>query len=154
MKADRAHAVPLSPLALAILDDCPRVGAHVFISTRSPLGGGTIPISGWSKLKTRLDALAVEALRELTSDPEATMPDWRLHDLRRTCASLMAEIGVSRLVAGKVLGHAEQGVTGRHYDHFSYLPEKRQALALWGARLAAIIEGDESGNVIPFAAQL
>lgn len=141
-KANRAHAVPLSPLSLAVLADCPRLGAHVF-STRSVPRGGTIPISGWSKFKSRLDLTAIEALRQLTSDPKATIPEWRLHDLRRTAASLMTERGVSRLVVSKVLNHAEQGVTGRHYDLHEYLLEKRQALDVWGARLGAIVEGGE-----------
>jgi integrase len=142
-KANRAHAVPLSPLSLAILADCPMLGAHVFSTRSVPRGGGTIPISGWSKFKSHLDRAAIEALRQLTSDPEATISEWRLHDLRRTAASLMTERGVSRLVVSKVLNHAEQGVTGRHYDLHEYLPEKRQALDVWGARLAAIVEGGE-----------
>jgi integrase len=148
VKANRAHAVPLSPLALSILADCPRLGAHVF-STRSARGGGTIPIRGWSKFKARLHALAVEALRELTANPEATIPEWHLHDLRRTAASLMTESGISRLAVSKVLNHAEQGVTGKHYDLYGYLNEKRAALDLWGARLAGIVEGREGpDNVV------
>ena len=79
----------------------------------------TIPISGWSKFKVNLDALANEALRQFTGDPEAAIPGWHLHDLRRTCASLMTESGVSRHVVSKILNHAEQGVTGRYYDLFS-----------------------------------
>jgi integrase len=148
-KADRAHLIPLAPLALSILAKQPRLGAHVFFSTRSKAGGGTIPISGWSQFKSRLDALAIEALRRLTGDPEATIPEWRLHDLRRSTATMMTGRGVSRLVVGKVLNHSEQGVTGKHYDLYEYLNEKRAALDLWGARLAAIVEGREnSDNVV------
>jgi integrase len=153
MKGDRAHLVPLSPLALSILAEQPKLGTHVFASTRSAPRGGTIPISGWSKFKARLDALAVEALRQLTGDPEATIRGWRLHDLRRTAASLMTECGVSRFIAGKVLGHAEQTVTGKHYDLYEYAAEKKQALDLWGARLAAIVEGREGlDNVVSLEA--
>jgi integrase len=152
-KASRAHAVPLSPLPLSILADCPRLGAHVFTTRNASRDGGTIPISGWSKAKTRLGAFAVEALREMTGDSEAMIPEWRLHDLRRTAASLMTESGVSRLVVSKVLNHAEQGVTGKHYDLFEYLPQKTQALNLWGRRLAAIVEGREDpDNVVALEA--
>jgi integrase len=143
MKADRAHLVPLSPLALSVLAEQPKLGSHVFASTRSAPRGDTISISGWSKFKSRLDALAVEAFRQLTGDTEKTIPEWRLHDLRRTAASLMTERGVSRFIASKVLGHAEQTVTGKHYDLYEYLPEKTQALNVWGARLTAIVEGRE-----------
>jgi integrase len=153
MKADRAHLVPLSPLSLSILAEQPKLGAHVFASTRSAPRGGTIPISGWSKFKARLDALAVEAMRQLTGTPEVTISEWRLHDLRRTAASLMTERGVSRFIASKVLGHAEQTVTGKHYDLYEYAAEKKQALDLWGARLAAIIEGREGpDNVVSLEA--
>ena len=149
-KPGRAHLVPLSPLALLILADVGKVGAHVF-TTRSTPKGETIPISGWSKSKTKLDALAIAALREETDDAEATIPEWHLHDLRRTAATLMARCGVSRLVVGKVLNHAEQGVTGQHYDLHDYLPEKKSAVAILGARLSAIVEGKhEFDNVIAF----
>ena len=95
----------------------------------------------------------MRALRELTGDPEAAMSPWRLHDLRRTCASLMTAGGVPRLTVSKVLGHAEQGVTGQHYDLHDYLLEKKAALDLWGARLAAIVEGREgSDNVVSLEA--
>lgn len=76
-----------------------------------------------------------------------------MHDLRRTAATLMTELGVSRLVVAKVLNHAEQGVTGKHYDLYGYLPEKRQALDVWGARLGAIVEGREGpDNVVALEA--
>ena len=145
-KPGRAHLVPLSPLALSILADVKKLGAHVF-TTRSTPKGETIPISGWSKSKARLDVLAIAELRKLTGDDEATIPEWHLHDLRRTAATLMTRRGVSRLVVGKVLNHAEQGVTGQHYDLYDYLSEKRQALDLWGARVAAIVDGRED-NVV------
>ena len=145
-KPGRAHLVPLSPLALSILAEAPKLGAHVF-STRTTPKGETIPISGWSKSKAKLDALAIEALREQTGDAEATIPEWHLHDLRRTCATLLTrDCKVSRLVVGKVLNHAEQGVTGQHYDLHDYLPKKRMALDLWGARLATIV-ADKQDNV-------
>lgn len=59
-------------------------------------------------------------------------------DLRRTAASHMTSIGISRLVVSKILNHAEPGVTAV-YDRHSYDHEKRAALDLWGARLEEII---------------
>jgi integrase len=60
------------------------------------------------------------------------------HDLRRTAASHMTSIGISRLVVSKILNHAEPGITAV-YDRYSYDAEKRAALAAWGARLEGII---------------
>jgi integrase len=69
------------------------------------------------------------------------------HDLRRTAASHMASMGIPRLVVGKILNHAEPGVT-RVYDRHSYDAEKRQALDAWGRKVIALVTG-EAGKVIP-----
>jgi integrase len=69
------------------------------------------------------------------------------HDLRRTAASHMTSMGIPRLVVGKILNHAEPGVT-RVYDRHSYDAEKRQALEAWGRKVMALVTG-ETGKVIP-----
>ena len=146
VKADRAHEVPLSPLALSILAEAREVkmGEHVF-ATRAPRGpqdgherrATTAPISGWSQFKRRLDGLALAELERIVGDGVAAeLPEWHLHDLRRTCATHLARLRVERTVVSKILNHAEGGVT-KIYDQYGYLPEKRQALNLWSARLAA-----------------
>jgi len=61
-----------------------------------------------------------------------------LHDLRRTAASYMTSMGISRLVVSKILNHVEQGVT-RVYDRHSYDKEKRQALDAWASKLRSIV---------------
>ncbi|MBF0445234.1 MAG: tyrosine-type recombinase/integrase [Magnetococcales bacterium] len=73
------------------------------------------------------------------------------HDLRRTAASHMTAMGISRLVVSKILNHAEAGVTAV-YDRHSYDLEKRQALDTWGRKLAEIISGKHSENVVHFIA--
>jgi integrase len=60
------------------------------------------------------------------------------HDLRRTAASHMTSLGVARLVVGKILNHAEPGVT-KVYDRHSYDAEKRQALHAWGKRVMELV---------------
>ena len=60
------------------------------------------------------------------------------HDLRRTAASHMTGMGISRLVVSKLLNHVERGVTAV-YDRHSYDQEKRAALEAWGAHLERII---------------
>jgi len=72
------------------------------------------------------------------------------HDLRRTLRTRLAELGVSDIVAERVLGHKLQGVLGI-YNRHGYDAEKRQALALWEKRLCEILGLSESSqNVIPF----
>lgn len=88
VKSDQAHEVPLSEAAVAILAAVPQVDQSPYVLTTN----GRAPSSGYSKGKRRLDALL---------PPE--MPDWRLHDLRRTAATGMARLGVALPVIEKCL---------------------------------------------------
>jgi integrase len=91
-KADRAHEVPLSDLALSILPSR-RSSAHLS-SRHAPCVGlrkvregpsASAALSGWSKFKDRLDGLALAELKRRAGD-DATLPEWHLRDLRRTAA--------------------------------------------------------------------
>ena len=72
VKTDQPHEVPLSAASVDLMKSVPRIAGSSFVFTTN----GTAPSSGYSKGKRKLDAL-------LPSD----MPDWRLHDLRRTVAA-------------------------------------------------------------------
>jgi len=75
------------------------------------------------------------------------------HDLRRTAASHMTGMGISRLVVSKVLNHVETGITSV-YDRHSYDNEKRAALTAWGNRLEEIMDlRPERENVVTLRAQ-
>ena len=129
-KPGRAHVVPLSPLALALLADTPRTGAYVFSTGRQRLRAGAhsgddrrdAPISGYSKAKRILD-------EKIAAGEEVVAP-WTIHDLRRTAATMMAKLGVARFTLSRILNHADQSVTGI-YDRHEYLAEKRHALEQW-----------------------
>ena len=99
--------------------------------------------SGWSKSKARLDR-------------RCGVSGWTLHDLRRTAATGMAELGVAPHVIEAVLNHAsghKAGVAGV-YNQARYANETRRALDLWGEHVAAIVAGHEfSGNVTEFRAR-
>ena len=73
------------------------------------------------------------------------------HDLRRTLRTKLAELGVSDIVAERVLGHKLQGMMAVYNQH-SYDIEKRQALLKWEGRLQEILGLSEPAkNVIAFA---
>ncbi len=129
-KADRLHEVPLSPLAMEILEAVPRMGDYVFTTT------GDRPISGFSKAKQRTVKLS-------------EVNDWRLHDLRRTAASGMARLGIAPHVVEKVLNHASGTISGvaAIYNRHGYTEEKRNALNTWARALDAVIRPSED-NVI------
>jgi integrase len=77
-KNGRAHEVPLSSAALAIIASVPRFAGSDLVFTTT----GTTPITGFGRVKGRMDlAMGIS--------------DWRIHDLRRTAASGMARIGVA-----------------------------------------------------------
>ncbi len=76
--------------------------------------------------------------------------DFVPHDLRRTAASYMTSMGISRLVVGIILNHSDQSVTAT-YDRHSYDAEKRAALDAWGLRLEEIVSGESAADktVVP-----
>lgn len=132
-KSDRLHEVPLSSLALQILETVPRMGEHVFTTN------GRTSISGFSKAKRELD----EASK---------LTDWRLHDLRRTVASGMARIGIAPHVIEKVLNHAGGQISGvaAIYNRHGYSDEKQRALDAWANSLVALWEEECDPKVVQF----
>jgi integrase len=128
-----SHRVPLSSQALTIIQ-----------RLRARTSGKTWVFPSPSKKKAiENPQKAAERLRE-----RSRVSDLRLHDLRRTAASLMTGMGISRLTVKKVLNHAERDVTAV-YDRHSYDPEKRTALDAWGRRLDAILAGNKLADVVP-----
>ena len=82
-------------------------------------------IGGFSKLKGLLD--------------EASgVTDWRLHDLRRTAASNMQELGIRNEVVQAILNHAVPGVGGV-YLRSELEKQKADALATWATALTRIV---------------
>ena len=120
--------VRLPPAAVAILDALPRYTGNPFVFA----GRGQRHMSASGMFKAKFDA-------KLPSD----MPNWRLHDLRRTARSLMSRAGVSSEHAERVMGHAIGGVEGV-YDRYRYADEKAEALQ----KLANLIDGIVH-NVVP-----
>jgi integrase len=124
------HRVPLSPQAIRIFRLVKKEsGDSDFVF---PYGDGTRPI--------RPDVVT-KALRKNAATIGVNY--FTPHDLRRTAASLMASNRVPRLTIGKILNHAEPGVTAT-YDRHSYDPEKRQALNAWARKLEGIVTGKKA----------
>ncbi len=119
-KNGRFHEVPLSPEAVTTLRNVPRILGRDLV-----FGSGLGGYSGWSKAKSELDARASAMMPALRP--------WRLHDLRRTAATGMANLGVQPHIIEAVLNHlsgTRAGVAGI-YNRATYFEEKRAALNLW-----------------------
>ena len=131
-----ANEVPLSAAALAILTGLPPLGRGGFVFPA--LNGSGSPVSGFSRAKARLDKETATALARAGQPP---IPAWRLHDLRRTAASRMAQLGISPHVIEKVLNHTSGSLAGVAgvYNRFGYGPEKRHALETWAGHLDHLI---------------
>jgi len=149
-KNGRAHIVPLSDEVLAILSGVEREEGRDLVFGRG--GGG---FSGWSKAKGELDARISKARAQTAHKAGGKpMPAWTLHDLRRSFVTHISEHGfaqphVIEAVVNHVSGH-KGGVAGI-YNRAAYAAEKRQALELWGAHFAALVEGLKS-KVVPMRA--
>jgi integrase len=56
-------------------------------------------------------------------------------DIRRTCKTLMGELGISKSIRDRLQNHALQDVSSKHYDRYEYMPEKLRALVVWERKL-------------------
>jgi integrase len=133
-KGERTHLVPLSKPAVELLKGLPRFGPFVFTTD------GETHIRSYSKSKSRLDGL-------ITASGPPLAP-WRLHDLRRSAATHMVRLGINENVVGRILNHAQQGVTARVYALHSYAPEKRHALDVWASEITRTLD-DLNSNLVP-----
>jgi integrase len=70
---------------------------------------------------------------------------WTLHDLRRSAATHMAEIGIQPHIIEAILNHVsghKAGVAGI-YNRATYAREMKNALAVWSDHVASIVTGSE-----------
>jgi integrase len=135
VKNGRAFEIPLSEPMRAILQRRAQSKVGAFVFGRS----GCTGFSGWGNSKERLDR-AIAA--KLGKAPES----WVVHDLRRTTATRMADLGTPPHIVEQVLNHQSghrAGVAGI-YNRAMYKAEKAQALAQWGAHVVAVTEGKKS----------
>jgi integrase len=130
VKKDRAHVIPLTETALATIATLPRHGRGDYVLSTT---GGASPSSNFAKTKAELDRLA------------GLDRPYVIHDIRRTARSKLAELGVSREVARKIMNH-EDGKVDRIYSRYDFRAEKRNALELWERHLLSVASGSKSGN--------
>jgi integrase len=135
---------PLSAAAQAILAEQPKVNEFVFTYGK----GG---LSGFSKPKRQLDAIIAEQARQAGELP-IPIPNWTLHDLRRTSASLMERVEVPSEHIAACLGHVKPGVTGKHYLKHKHHAQMARAYELLSAEIARILNPPSGDNVVPFKA--
>ncbi|MCB9947250.1 MAG: tyrosine-type recombinase/integrase [Rhodospirillaceae bacterium] len=124
VKNKREHVVPLGTMARAIIDNIPETSDLLFPSRLSD----RTPFNGFSKAKRAFDA-------------PITVPDYTLHDLRRTYSSAMARLGTPIHVTERLLNHVSGTISGvaAVYNRHSYRQEMREAVAAYEAFLERLI---------------
>jgi integrase len=133
-KNRRTLILPLPTLAREVIASTPRIDGSPFVFTF----GGAQSIEGFSKLKQRLDRLS------------GVTDHWTWHDIRRSVATSMGEIGIAPHVVERCLNHvggSRGGVAGV-YNRSELRREKGEALAAWSRHLESLIKNRSETNVI------
>jgi integrase len=133
-KNGKAHKLPLMPMALAIVRSVPRMATRdLLFGARAPSG-----LSGWARAKAALDQRC------------GITESWTVHDLRRSTATGMADIGIAPHIIEHILNHRsghKSGIAGV-YNRSPYERETRAALAMWEDHIRTLVDGG-ARKVIP-----
>ena len=121
-KNGKPHIVHLSEPSIKLIKRTSRLGSYVFSIS------GVRPFRNFTNAKRALDELS-------------GVTDWRLHDLRRTCVSGMARLGVPPHVADKILNHQSGTISGvaAVYQRHDFLAERKLALERWGQYIETLV---------------
>jgi integrase len=129
-KNQRPHLLPLPQLAFEIIESVPRrVGRDHLFGERAERG-----FTRWWQLKLALDARLGNQVQP-----------WHLHDLRRSLATRLGDLGVAPHVIETILNHVsghKRGIGGV-YNRSPYFADTQRALALWGDHIRSLVEGGE-----------
>jgi integrase len=136
----RIHVLPLTDAALEVVNRClervkkqqekrgdAKQTLHLF-STH-----GNAPLRP-ETLTGAINEIATTLLAKPKAERVIVAP-FQLRDLRRTCESRLAGIGISRDLRAQIQSHGLGGIQARHYDRHDYMDEKRAALVAWCAHL-------------------
>jgi len=148
----RLHVLPITDAVAPILEEALAASAGApWVFTFH----GTRPIR-----PETLSKAVREIARALAKNPElqragASRGAFELRDIRRTCETMLAALGISREVRAQIQSHGISGVQARHYDRHDYMTEKRAALEAW-ARHLEFLKTSEPGaaKVVPIGARV
>lgn len=137
------HVVPLNEKALGIVK-------------RMLAANGSKPyLFALNEVAVRPERLSavVASISAVMVEAKTAREPFQLRDIRRTCETMLAGMGISRDVRARLLSHGFSGIQHEHYDMYEYLDEKRTALNAWALKLDAIATGKTVNNVVPLHAE-
>ena len=140
-KNNKIHIVPLSPIALNLLDSIEAIAPET--KPGQPPSRFLFPsLIGDKPITPRAVSRALSTNLGLVGVENVTP-----HDLRRSAATSMSALRVERFIVSKVLNHTDTTVTGI-YDQYEYFDEKRAALERWGRKLEKVIAGNSAPSKV------
>jgi integrase len=141
-KTPRLHVLPLVGTAREVVQEMMVINSqekYLFCNVKDT----HVRIETMSEAVGELSTVLVECGRSKSP--------FQQRDIRRTCETLLAGMGISKDIRAQLLSHGLGGVQQRNYDRHEYTDEKRAALRAWDAKLEAIRKGKESvSNVVKF----
>jgi integrase len=127
-KTDAAHTLPLSPLALRLLDEL-----RAYAGTSPYWLPNALNPAASADDRARTITRAAKRIRKAVG-----ISDWTPHDLRRTARTGLAALGVPDAVAKRCLNHADGDRMSMIYNRHGYAAEMADALDRWAAHVEAI----------------
>jgi integrase len=134
-KNKRPHLIPLTEKAITILSEL-----HV----NSKDSEFIFPRRNDTNQHLRTDSFSKAIARFREDNPKFN--PFVARDIRRTCKTLMGELGISKEIRDRLQNHALNDVSSKHYDRYSYLPEKKDALRKWESKLTGLAAQVINGN--------
>jgi integrase len=128
-KNKRPHSLPLAAAAWQIIDGVPRVAHRDYLFGIRAQGYGN-----WAEGKVALDKAVGDSVAPFV-----------VHDIRRTVATRMADLGVQPHIIEQVLNHQSGHKAGPAgiYNRSPYTREVTATLALWADHVRSLAEGGE-----------
>jgi len=144
--AARDHLLPITDFAHQ------QIAPLLKVKSKAP---GPFTSNGKRSLNLATISKAVAAVsKALIEEDEKTkrarpISAFELRDLRRTCETMLASIGIDKETRAQLLSHGRTtGVQGKHYDRYHYFPEKQRALEKWARHLKRVIAGEKDQKVV------
>lgn len=143
-KNDKGHIIHLSGFALAVVE---RLLA--LESDSDYVFAGAEPKTHVSEktftrnLTDRQTRAKSVKKRKNTTELDLPGGHWTMHDLRRTGATMMGELGVDPKVIDLCQNHVEENKVKRTYQRQKMLPQRKQAFDMLGAELSRILGGTD-----------
>jgi integrase len=140
----RDHLLPLSDRCIKIINKLKPWNEN-FEWPLTSTGEVPVPVDSLSKKVNSISKIL---------EREHGIKSFTLKDIRRTCETMLASQGIPRDLRAHLLSHGRSGVQETHYDKYSYLQEKKEALFKWERYLDHVLseknEINSGAKVIPF----